>query len=227
MGSISVATECVEFAKRLGSTGAQQQTLKLLTDDYDRLRRYLRGRVRTAENAEDVLHDFCLKVVTHSGGIQRSEAVGSWMTQILRRTLIDHYRRSAADHRCADVLARNASSFATEKHETQEPICPYLQTALPAIKQEYVDLIRRIDFLGERRCDVAENLAISVNALTVRLLRARRALRKKLLRFCETDCDRYGTTCNWSGPNQQLSLRGQGEGGGGHADVRKREEPRL
>jgi RNA polymerase sigma factor (sigma-70 family) len=146
----------------------------------------LRGRVRTAENAEDVLHDFCLKVVTHSCEIQRSEAVGSWMTQVLRRTLVDHYRRSSAGRRCADVLASNASGFATEKHETQASICPYLQVALPAIKQEYVDLIRRIDFLGERRCDVAENLAISVNALTVRLLRARRTLRKRLLRFCET-----------------------------------------
>lgn len=106
MGTISVATECVEVAERLGSTGAQQQALKLLTDDYDRLRRYLRGRVRTAENAEDVLHDFCLKVVTHSCGIQRSEAMGSWMTQVLGRTLIDHYRRSAADRRSADVLAK-------------------------------------------------------------------------------------------------------------------------
>ncbi len=226
MGSISVGTECVVVAKRLGSTGAQQQTLTLLTADYDRLRRYLRGRVRTAENAEDVLHDFCLKVVTHFCGIQRSEAVGSWMTQVLHRTLIDHYRRSAASRRCAEVLAISASILATEKHEA-EPICPYLQTALPAIKQEYMDLIRRIDFLGERRCDVAENLAISVNALTVRLLRARRALRKKLLPSCETDCDRYGTTCNWSRPKQQSSLRGQGGGGGGSAGVRKREEPRL
>jgi len=226
MGSISVGTECVEVAKRLGSTGAQQQTLKLLTDDYDKLRRYLRGRVRTAENTEDILHDFCLKVVTHSCGIQRSEAVGNWMAQVLRRTLIDHYRRSAADRHCADLLASNASGFATEKHETQEPTCPYLQTALPAIKQEHVDLIRRIDLLGERRPDVAENLAISVNALTVRLLRARRALRKRLLPFCETDCDRYGTTCNWSRPNHQLSLKGQGERGGGRSGVRKCEEPR-
>lgn len=183
----------------------EEEARKNLLDHYKIFWRFLRGRVRTADDADDVLQEFCLRVLRCSCQIQRPEAVGSWMAKVLRTTLIDYYRRGAAECGCEEHVA---ASMPPTGEPADEQCCPYLGRVLPTIKPEYAEMIRRIDFLDEPRGEVAESVGTSVNALTVRLFRARRAFRKKLVPFCEIACDRYGTTCGFSRPTGRLSEAG-------------------
>jgi RNA polymerase sigma-70 factor (ECF subfamily) len=183
----------------------EQETRRNLSENYDVFWRYLRARVRTADDANDVLQDYCLRVLGRSHQIQSPEAVGSWMAQVLRTTLVDYYRRAAAENRCAECLS---TAVSLPKHESDEPACPFLRTAMQTIKPEDADIIARIDVLGEPRGEIAKGLRTSVNALTVRLFRARAALRKKLGGFCQNECDRYGTTCSFAKVKGPLSEAG-------------------
>lgn len=148
MGTISVATECVEVAERLGLTGAETSDRRLRQIASLLARTRPHGRERRGCSARFLSGDPLLWD-PEVGGCGQLDDAGA--PTDLDRSLPSQcggpsWRGRPREQRLG---------LREEKHETQEPICAYLQTALPTIKQEYVDLIRRMDFLGERRCDVA------------------------------------------------------------------------
>src|SRR3546814_4335481 len=62
---------------------------------------------------------------------------------------------------------------------------------LPTRKAEYADVIWRADILGEPRDRLAASLGTSLNNVTVRLHRGRKALRMRLEEMCRT-CSTHG-----------------------------------
>jgi RNA polymerase sigma-70 factor (ECF subfamily) len=73
-----------------------------------------------------------------------------------------------------------------QPEDVEDTICKCVHDLLPGLEPGYAELVRRIDLNGEPRGRVAESLHMSPQTLTVRLLRARRALRRALLRTCSS-----------------------------------------
>ena len=63
-------------------------------------------------------------------------------------------------------------------HEGNSTVCTCLHRLLPKLRANYAELLRRIDIEEESPKRVAEDLKISQSNLTVRLHRARQALRR-------------------------------------------------
>lgn len=81
-------------------------------------------------------------------------------------------------------------------------VCECLHTLLPTLKPEYAEILRRADLEEEPLAAVASSLGITLNNATVRLHRARQALKRQLERSCGTcavhgclDCDCGGGPC--------------------------------
>ena len=70
-------------------------------------------------------------------------------------------------------------------------MCNCLYRLLPTLKAEYADVIWRADILGEPRDRLAASLGTSLNNVTVRLHRGRKALRMRLEEMCRT-CSTHG-----------------------------------
>nr|WP_087473373.1 sigma factor-like helix-turn-helix DNA-binding protein [Nitrospira cf. moscoviensis SBR1015] len=75
--------------------------------------------------------------------------------------------------------------------EAKETVCACLYRLLPGLRGNYADLIKRIDLDGESPAQVAKELKISQNNLTVRLHRARQSLRASLEGACGI-CSKHG-----------------------------------
>jgi len=70
-------------------------------------------------------------------------------------------------------------------------VCMCLYKLLPLLKPEYADILRRVDLENEPREAVAAAMGLTLGNLTVRLHRARQALRRALQLTCET-CPIHG-----------------------------------
>jgi DNA-directed RNA polymerase specialized sigma24 family protein len=57
--------------------------------------RFLRSRLRSREDAEDVLQDFALKTVQGAERLTDPTKVDAWLAVTLRNALFDRYRRNA------------------------------------------------------------------------------------------------------------------------------------
>ena len=70
--------------------------------------------------------------------------------------------------------------------ETDQAVCDCLYKLLPTLKAEYAQIIWRADLLDEPRDRIAASLGTSLNNVTVRLHRARKALKVRLEEMCRT-----------------------------------------
>ena len=100
-------THSAEFARK--PAPANPAVNQRLLDGRGEFLGYLRRRLGSLDEAEDALQDFSLKVIHATQSVERSEKINAWLGQILRHTLIDHYRRRASRHRAETAYALELS----------------------------------------------------------------------------------------------------------------------
>ncbi|MFZ5861980.1 MAG: sigma-70 family RNA polymerase sigma factor [Nitrospirota bacterium] len=159
-----------------------------LNQHQDAFRGFLRRRVEDSALAEDLLQQSLVRAVERHRSVRDETSAVAWFYQILRNTVIDYYRSRGAEARRDDAYLQELVATGQDKEpppgEITATICACLNRLLPALRPNYAELIRRIDLEGESPQQVAAALNISVNNLTVRLHRARQALRASLEETC-------------------------------------------
>ena len=156
---------------------------------------FLRRRLGSEAVAEDLLQQSLIRAVERYHSLKSDDSVVPWFYRILRHAVIDYYRSHDAEARRDEAYLRDL----VQAGEDQEPafddlkpsVCACLSRLLPTLRPNYAELIRRIDLDGEAPQQVAEELKISQNNLTVRLHRARQALKESLEQTCGV-CTTHG-----------------------------------
>lgn len=178
-----------------GPAAGLQDLLSRLLEQESSFRAFLRRRVGDDALAEDLFQQSLMRAVERQHTLRSSENVVAWFYRILRNAVIDCYRSQAADVRKTDAFLQELVTAGEDKtpalDELRPTVCACLQRLLPAIRPAYAELLRRIDLQGEPLSSVAKDLKLTSNNLTVRLHRARRALRASLERSCGL-CTKHG-----------------------------------
>lgn len=185
-------------SRNVGPGSAKTQALRLsaasdgavraaIVGSYDRLRNYLQKRFSSPSDAEEVLQAFALRALERSADIRDADSVRGWLSRVLATTVADFHRQtSKSKTREVPLPAELSDRVAVDQDaELESAICECLYAHLPMLKMEHAEVIRRIDLAGEPRESVAADLGVTVNNLTVRLFRARQALKDRLEDKCE------------------------------------------
>jgi RNA polymerase sigma factor (sigma-70 family) len=164
----------------------------------DRLLGFIRNRVSSVEEAEDILQDVFYQFIAGYDTIESLDRVTSWLFSVARNKIIDRYRRDASRPKRTDLgLYKGADDDAPL---TLQDILPdlgntpedaYLRDVIwDAIMEALDDLPadqREIFILNEIEersfRDIAEERGLSINTLLSRKRYAILALRKKLQRL--------------------------------------------
>jgi RNA polymerase sigma factor (sigma-70 family) len=163
-----------------------------LNTSRDKFLGFLRGRISDPQVVEDLLQQSLLQALKAEGDLKNKENVVSWFYRILQNALIDYYRHRASDRRKAEALERelrDVKEFLPQ--ETKKAVCQCMHGLLPAMNPDYAQLVDRLDLKDEEPGKVARDLGITKNNLTVRLHRARKALKKSLQSACGS-CAEHG-----------------------------------
>lgn len=145
---------------------------------------FFRQRLSRPQDAEDALQDFCVKVIRAAEHIDDDARVDGWLGRVLHHTLVDHYRRRAARQRAEADYAREMQDMVGETGADDQDPCGCIDRALPGLRPDYAEILRRADLADEPREQIARALGLTVNNVGVRLHRARRALKRKLREVC-------------------------------------------
>jgi RNA polymerase sigma-70 factor (ECF subfamily) len=168
----------------------------VLVQSKTRFLRFLERRMGSRADAEDLLQTAFLRLATQKASLRDEEKLIPWFYQLLRNLMVDYYR-----HR--DALARLESSVAAEAEATTvgadealfKAICTCVNDIIPSLKLEQAELVRRVELGGEPLHQVAGDLRITPNNASVRLHRARRALRDALRDTCGACADHGCLDC--------------------------------
>lgn len=160
---------------------------------------FLEARVSSRAVAEELLQNAFVRAVEKSDTLEASENAVAWFYRLLRNALIDHHRRGATETRAIEAHAGETDEGF--ELELKDAVCACMNDLLPTLKPEYAEMIRRVDLQDTPLSEVASSLSITPNNATVRLHRARQALKLRLERSCGT-CASHGCldcTCRQPG----------------------------
>jgi RNA polymerase sigma factor (sigma-70 family) len=164
----------------------------------DKLLGFIRSRVSTVEEAEDILQDVFYQFIEGFNSIQSLDRVTSWLYSVARNKIIDRYRRDASRPKRTDFEMLTGND--DDAPLTLQEILPDLDntpeatllreaiwdevtdalTELPADQRE-VFLLNELEEKSFR--EIAEETGISINTLLSRKRYAIMALRKRLQNF--------------------------------------------
>lgn len=169
-----------------------------LSQHRDAFMGFLMKRLKSRDEAEDVLQEFCLRVLARKDQLREAERLDGWLYAVLRSALNDHFRKSGRRARLGEALAADPTRPETEPDalEAMGHICTCIDGLIPRLRDSDADLIRRVDIEGASRAAVAAELGIGSGALAVRLHRARAALRDRLLNHCGCCCEHGFQDCH-------------------------------
>lgn len=144
------------------------------------------------QDAEDVVQEIFLRMVSSLPRFQGKSAFATWMYRLSHNTCIDAFRKGVRESgrrittvprdEAEDLLERMESGFGDPETELDATIqeC-YLGQALGSLPEGYQEIVRLR--LGEGRSNeqVARLLGTTVDSVKSKLRRARKLLREQLL----------------------------------------------
>ena len=159
----------------------------ILLENLGQFTGFVRKRISDPELAADIVQDSLLKALKSGDQLRENENVTAWFYKILRNAIIDVYRRRDVSERAVEKLKVDLESA----EEITTEVCRCMNAIIPTLKPEYAELIRRVDLAENSPANVATELGITTNNLTVRLHRARAQLRERLEQTCQM-CSTHG-----------------------------------
>ena len=170
-----------------GGSGASQSVRRLIEAELvARLplyRRMAAQRLRSLVEAEEVAQAFALKALERAGQLREPLAVRGWLRRIFETTLIDHCRRAGgrrAREVPFDAQLHDRTAEAEPPREATGEATAIVVRLLPRLKPDYARVIEQVDLMERSRGEAARDLGVTTNNLTVRLHRARAAMRTQL-----------------------------------------------
>lgn len=142
-------------------------------------------------DAEDVVQDAAVAALVHAAELRDADRAEAWVARIVDRKATD-----AARAQCrvgpirADVAEANEVA-----HEDEVAPCFCVGVQARRLRPVYAEVLERVDERGESIAVVAAALGVTPNALTVRLFRARAALRDSLKAHCGTTAPQSCADC--------------------------------
>ena len=139
----------------------------------------MRARCSPAD-VDDVLQIAAVRAIESAGSLKDPARVLSWLYRVHRNTAIDESRSRTRQQRWLDGDSQAADVAATAPKSS----CGCSVAQARRIRPSYASVLNLVDIRGATLAEAAEALEISVNNATVRLHRARKALRQSMLEHC-------------------------------------------
>ncbi len=156
------------------------------------LRGYLRRRTPSDAAADEVLAAAISRAWEKFSLLRDPRRARAWLFSVARTALDLHRKAQARHERWIDPDAVAEAAVAPLDHDDR---CRCSLAQLEALPATYAEILRRVDVDGESLAEAATALSITVNNATVRLSRARSALRARMIAHCGTSSAAQCSAC--------------------------------
>lgn len=170
---------------------------------HDGLRGFIAKRVADPAEVEDILQEVFLRIHQRIDGLKDPRRVISWIYQLTRHAVIDHYRKPgrrqevpaglAADMETTGLATTPVSLDGGEgSGQVRRELAGCLRPMLNRLSPDYRDAIMLVELEGLTQQAAAERLGLSLSGMKSRVQRGRKQLRQMLEACCLIQLDRRG-----------------------------------
>ena len=162
----------------------------LLLENHRAFLGFLQRKVGDRALAEDILQDAFVRTAGKVADVP-GDALVAWFYTTLRHAVIDHWRKQNTATRGLESFARELDGTVEAPPDLVNEICACVSRLASGLKPEYADVLAAVDVAGIPVKDYAAQHGLTQTNASVRVHRARKALRQRLVKSCGT-CAEHG-----------------------------------
>lgn len=155
----------------------------VLLDNHEKFLSFLEKRTESREVAEEILQASLVKGLERGDTLRDSDKVVAWFYRLLRNAVNDYYRAKGTKEKALERLLQETETTIAPP-ELEKLICTCIDTLIPTLKPEYAEILTTVELQGKSLKEFAEEHSLLSNNATVRLHRARQALKRQLELAC-------------------------------------------
>jgi RNA polymerase sigma factor (sigma-70 family) len=199
-GDLSLADPApVRAGAQPARTNPPANTVDTLIAHRRQFLRFLERRVSSPAIAEDILQNAYLRALEHAGELRAGESSTAWFYRILRNAVIDFYRHRTVEDRALETWAKDLETEVPAHDLTRDLVCRCIAKVLPTLPQSYAEILKQVDLDEGTLAAFAARHAITPANATVRIHRARKALKQRLIQACGACALHKCLNCNCIG----------------------------
>jgi len=177
-----------------------KEPLEILWDRYSRrLGAFIRSRVENDAEAEDILQEVFIRIHRNLCCQEDWDKPESWIYQIARNLIIDHYRKRRTWVVLPDNLPAEPDwgEWVNLEDDPEAQLALSLKELIDELPEPYRQALILTEYQGLSQKQLAESQDISLSGAKSRVQRARQKLRDMLLNCCHFELDRRGRVLDY------------------------------
>ena len=168
------------------------------------LRAFIAKRVADDAEVDDILQEVFLRMHRGLDGLKDPRRVVSWVYQITRHTIIDHYRAPERRREMPAGLAADMETTGTvpatpdvrdskDSGEHRSELAECLRPMIEQLDKDYREALMLVELGGLTQQAAAKRIGLSLSGMKSRVQRGRQQLKRKLDDCCLIQLDpRHG-----------------------------------
>ena len=164
------------------------------------LRAFIVKRVSEETEIDDILQEVFLRIHRRIDGLKDPRRIVSWVYQITRHAIIDHYRASGrrlempvglgADMELIRSMAATpVIAESKDSGEYRSELAECLRPMIDQLSKEYREALMLVELEGLTQQAAAQRIGLSLSGMKSRVQRGRRQLKRKLDECCLIQLD--------------------------------------
>ena len=151
-----------------------------------KLTTFIRSKV-SEDVVDDLLQDVFIKIHSRIGSLKKSEKLESWVYQVTRNTIIDHFRLQRINEELPDWIEQPQSE---EEEIIKKELSSCLDLMIKELPEKYRKAVQMSEIDNKTQKEVAEQEGISLSGAKSRVQRGRGLLKGMLYDCCQLEMNK-------------------------------------
>ena len=147
-----------------------------------KIRAYLRGKVRSPEDIDDLTQEIFIKIHTSLASLKDEKKLAPWIYSIVRNSITDYYRKRNTGNTGADENISYSGDSDEEKNVSGILHC--LNVFIDRLPMKYREPLILSDIEGVKQKDLAKRMGLSYTGLKSRVQRGREMIKGMFIECC-------------------------------------------
>lgn len=173
-------------------------TEKVWKEYHSKLLAFITRRVDDRSAAEDILQDVFEKIHSRMDSLQEEERLESWLYQITRNAVIDHYRTQKPSVELPEWISQPETDPSVQARQELEACLRPMIEQLPA---KYRNALLLSELEGKTQLEVSKEQDISLSGAKSRVQRGRTLLKGIMFECCQFEFDHQGKVIEYHTKN--------------------------
>lgn len=165
---------------------------QLYGEFHQSLLRYIRSKINSKEDGEDILHNVFVKISEKGDSLSRKDNLKNWLFLITRNAVIDYYRKKSVRKRVnldETLIDRIAGE---EEANVTGGVDQCLAKFIERLPETYKPMLIDSELKGIKQKELADKYHLAYSSLRSRVQRGREKVRQQLIAGCRNKNDHWG-----------------------------------